>query len=176
MKSLQWHYVNSCSKENFVIILGVLHTEMTFITALVDSLENSGWSTVIMNAGVARSGVAQSLVLGLDVARTKYALQITTCYINILMLVTYDKYIADNSNGFTDFDTWCRDMESKDPMFCFWSSTLKMELDLLRFVRAIRSKDFELYILAMEKLLPCFFLPSTIIIIIPDGFSVHLLT
>ena len=74
MKSLQWHYVNSCSKENFVVILGVLHTEMTFITALVDSLENSGWSTVIMNAGVARSGVAQSLVLGLDVARTKYVI------------------------------------------------------------------------------------------------------
>ena len=32
-----------------------------------------------------------------------------------------------------DFDTWCKDTESKSPVFRFWPSALKMELDLLLF-------------------------------------------
>ena len=58
-KSLQWHCVDSCSKENFVIILGPVYTEMVFIGTIVFLLENSSWTTVIMNAGVTWSEVSQ---------------------------------------------------------------------------------------------------------------------
>ena len=41
-KLLQWHYVNLCSKENFVVMMGSLHIEMDFMSAIDDLLEDSG--------------------------------------------------------------------------------------------------------------------------------------
>ena len=45
----------------------------------------------------------------------------------------------------------------KHPMFKFWSITLKMELILLQFVKAIRSADFNLYVKAMYLIAPWMF-------------------
>ena len=39
-----------------------------------------------------------------------------------------------------DFDTWCKDTESKSPVFRFWSSALKMELDLLLFFQSYQKQ------------------------------------
>ena len=53
-------------------MLGPLHTEMTYLSVLGDWLEKNGWKTIVQNAGLTRSGVAESLLSGKDVVRTKY--------------------------------------------------------------------------------------------------------
>ena len=53
-------------------MLRPLHIEMTFLSALRDLVEGSGWTTVVQNAGITRPGVAQALTTGHDVLRTKY--------------------------------------------------------------------------------------------------------
>ena len=40
-------------------MLGPVLTEMVFMGAIIDLLENSGWTTVIRNAGFTRSEVVQ---------------------------------------------------------------------------------------------------------------------
>ena len=48
-------------------------------------------------------------------------------------------------------------MEERSPQFQFWSLTLKIELDYLLFLRSIRSRNFELYVLSIAKILPWLF-------------------
>ncbi len=43
------------------------------------------------------------------------------------------------------------------PMFKYWSITLKMELILLQFVKAIRSADFDLYVNTLQLIAPWMF-------------------
>ena len=55
------------------------------------------------------------------------------------------------------FDEWCKEMESRSPQFKFWLIVLRMELDYLLFLRAVREGDFLLYTASTEKLLPWIF-------------------
>lgn len=55
------------------------------------------------------------------------------------------------------FEDWKKSQEDQYPQFRFWSTTLKLELLLLEFVRSIRSADFTLYKQSISKLLPWFF-------------------
>ena len=111
-------------------MLGPLHTEMAFLSALGDLLESRGWKTVIMNACVTISGVAQSLLSGHDVARTKYAHQVTACTLDIQMHETYDQHVATETDEVVELEDWHKEMESKNAMFQYWSLVLRMELHL----------------------------------------------
>ena len=62
--------------------------------SLGDFQESRGWTKVIINAGVARAEVVQSLFSGDDVVRTKYANQVTDCCHDILVNEAYDQYIV----------------------------------------------------------------------------------
>ena len=70
-------------------MLRPLHIEMTFLSALRDLVEGSGWTTVVQNAGITRPEVAQALITGHDVLRTKYFHQVTTCCLDILIHETF---------------------------------------------------------------------------------------
>ena len=53
---------------------------------------------MIQNAGITRPGVAQALLTGHDVARTKYLRQVTACCLDILMHKAFEqRTIADTS-------------------------------------------------------------------------------
>ena len=67
-KKVKWHQL--------VTMIGPLHTEMAFMNTLGNILKDSGWTTIVSNAQIARP-VADSLVSGHDVVRTKYINQVT---------------------------------------------------------------------------------------------------
>ena len=52
---------------------------MTFLSTLVDWLEDSGWATLIYNSGVARVGIAKSYSSGSNVVHSRYCHQVTIC-------------------------------------------------------------------------------------------------
>ena len=64
-------------------MMGPLHTEMAFMSTLGDNLKDSGWKTITSNAQIAQPVVAESLVSGHDVVRTKYVHQLTASSFNI---------------------------------------------------------------------------------------------
>ena len=64
-KKIQWHHPDTYGQ--LVTMMGPLHTEMAFMNTVGDLLKDSGWTTIITNAQVACSEVAESLVLGHDV-------------------------------------------------------------------------------------------------------------
>ena len=52
-KAIQWSVPTQYGIENLVLMLGPLHTEMAYMSTLGDFLANSGWTTLIYNAGIA---------------------------------------------------------------------------------------------------------------------------
>ena len=150
-KKLQWQYPKGYG-EKFVVLMGPLHIEMAFLSTLGDWLEDSGWTTAIGNARIARVGVVQSLVSGHDVARTKYCHQVTACALHMLMHQSHDQVSSPD-----DFQNRRSKMEEKSPQFQYWSITLKMELHCLLFERSVRIGNFALYKIAPESLLPWIF-------------------
>ena len=64
-KKIQWHHPDTYGQ--IVKMMGPLHTEMAFMNTVGDLLKDSSWTTIITNAHIAHSGVAESLVSGLDV-------------------------------------------------------------------------------------------------------------
>ena len=155
-KRLQWHYPDQYGASNFVIMMGALHIEMAFMSAIGDWLEDSGWTAALSNAKVSTPG-NQSLVSGHDVAITKYCHQVTACALHQLMHQSFNECASTDHNSSILFGTWRSEMEVKIPQFQFWSIALKMQLDYLLFLRAIRSGDFRLYKFSISKLLPWLF-------------------
>ena len=137
------------------MMMGPLHTQMAFMNTVGDLLKDSGWTTRITNAEVARSGVAESLVFGHDVVRAKYAHQVTALALYKLQNQAYTE--REESAANMNFSEWCLKMERESPTFQFWFIILKMELALFAFLRSVRSGNFQLYHDSMKKMIPWFF-------------------
>ena len=120
------------------------------MNTLGNILKDSGWTTIVSNAQIARP-VAESLVSGHDVVRTKYIHQVTASTLHQLQNQAY----KDDGTGLM-FCEWSSEMKDKSPTFHFWALVLKMELILLEFLRSIHSVDFQLYVTAMETMMLSF--------------------
>ena len=55
------------------------------------------------------------------------------------------------------FQEWCDKMKERSPQFQFWHIALSMEMDYLLFLGSIRSRNFDLYVHSLDKLLPWVF-------------------
>ena len=100
---------------------GGLHIEMTSFKVIGNWLDESGWTTAVFNAGIATSGVADSLLKTTHVTRTRHAHQITAASLSILQHDAYEGYketllVGENVLDFTD---WCGKMRTEQPQFIF---------------------------------------------------------
>jgi len=76
-KQIQWNWPVSHGENQFVIRLGGLHIEMAAFKVLGNRLDGSGWTSVIADAGVTSTGVAESFIKASHLTRTRRAHQIT---------------------------------------------------------------------------------------------------
>ena len=130
---------------------------MAFLSALGDVVKGSGWTTVVQNAGITRPGVAQALITGHDVVRTKHVNQVTACCLDILVQEAFQKRNITDTSQQRDFISWQRYIEDQSSTFKYWSLVLEMVFHLLIFLRAIRRRNFKLYHISIERMLPWFF-------------------
>ena len=94
-KKIQWHHPDTYGRL-VMMMMGPLHTEMAFMNTVGDLLKDSGWTTIITNAEVARPGVPESLVFRHDVVRAKYAHQVTA---SVLYKLHNQAYIEREESG-----------------------------------------------------------------------------
>lgn len=73
---------------------------------------NSGWTTLIENTGVTSSGVAQPLLSGRDVVRTKYSHQVTACILITLTHKDYNHYETTTSLAEGLHSSTCNTLDS----------------------------------------------------------------
>ena len=92
-------------------MMGPLHREMTIMDTVEDLLKDSGWATIITNAHVARSRVAESLLSGCDMVQTKNNHQVTASALYKLHDQAYLE--RQESEARITFNEWCCQMEKK---------------------------------------------------------------
>ena len=122
-------------------------------------LDERGCTTVIVNAGIATSGVADSLLKATHVTRTRHAHQITAASLSILQHDAYERYketllMGENVLDFTD---WCVKMRAEQPQFKYWSVVLEMELIIFQIIESIRTGNFLSYRESLSMFIPWVF-------------------
>ena len=118
-KQIQWNWPVSHGEDKFVIMLGGLHIEMAAFKVLGNWLDGSGWASVIADAGVASTGVADSFIKASHLTRTRRAHQITAASLSILQNNAYCKYQEplENSAEMLGFKDWKDKMSAEHPQF-----------------------------------------------------------
>lgn len=158
-KTIQWNFPETHGEDCFLIMFGGLHIEIAAFRVLGDWLEGSGWTTAIQTAGIATSGVADSLIKVTHLTRARHAHQVTVAALFTLMHQAFDKYREAVPTGETPMDikAWCEKMSAEQPQFKYWSTVLEMELCILRLVGSIRRANFGEYLESLGQLLPWMF-------------------
>jgi len=158
-KQIQWNWPASHGENQFVIMLGGLHIEMAAFKVLGNWLDGSGWMSIIANAGVTSTGVADSFIKASHLTRTRRAHQITAASLYILQQRAYRKYKEAFDNGIEPlgFKDWKNKMSTEHPQFLYWCRVLELELCVSQLVRSLREANFKHYIESLGQLAPWMF-------------------
>ena len=127
LKQIQWEWPEY-GEDKFVIMFGGLHIEMAALKSLGTLLEDCGWTSAIIEAGLASSGTAESFLTASSVTKTRQAHQITACTLYKLMRGAYDNYCSEDSSKLTlknSVTSGCmRVHSSSSGIWCWiWSSS-----------------------------------------------------
>lgn len=121
-------------------------------TTYGDYLEGSGWTDILMQAGIASSGTANSFLKASHLTRTRHAHQVTALALGKLQ---EDAYLHAHTNETKE--EWRQKMIQRSPTFQYWDTILNMELLGLMFVRSHREGNFHLYVETLKALALWFF-------------------
>ena len=77
-KFIQWKWPDTHGENKFIAMFGGLHIEMVMWKTYGDYLEGSGWTSAMVQAGIASSGTADSFLKVSHLTRTRHAHQVTT--------------------------------------------------------------------------------------------------
>ena len=151
MKSIQWLFSERHGESEIVVMMKGLHTEMAALRSVGDILVDSGWGGVLPASGLTTPGVAESFLRASHLKRMMYAHDVTLATLATLL------HDAFTNSDYTVKDKWIKYMLQKSPTFYFWHLVMKYEIVVFIFVRAHRKRNFQLYIAALEELVPLFF-------------------
>ena len=76
-KNIQWNWPATYGEDKCVIMLGAMHIEMAAWKCLGHWLEGSGWTSVVSQADLVTSGVAESLLKASHLTRTRHVHQVS---------------------------------------------------------------------------------------------------
>lgn len=140
-KYCQWKWPVSRGEKMYVVMLGGLHIEMALWNICGDLLEDSGWTTVIADSGVASAGTADSFLKVSHLTRTRHAHQVTALALANLQQEAFSLSNPECQDLDEEaFRTWKTAMVQKSPTFQFWELILQLERLILIFVRSHRQK------------------------------------
>ena len=155
-KKIQWNFPQTHGEDKFLIMFGGLHVEKALWTALGKILNGSGWTEILTEAEIATSGTVDSFLKSSHVTRTRHVHQISALTLSKLQK---DAFLGENA-GLLDeekFEKWRVTMTETSPTFKYWDMVLRIEIQILIFIRVHREKDFPLYVEALEILAFLFF-------------------
>ena len=145
-KEIQWNFPTVYGEKKLVVMFGGFHIELAALKALGSLIEDSGWTSVLVQAGVITPGTADSFLKASHVSRTRHAYQVTAAALYILKDKAYKSYRegVDEGEEPMSFSDWCKQAELESSQFHYWSLTLHFQLTILIFVRSSSSvRDME---------------------------------
>ena len=91
-KEIQWSWLSTYGKQNYVVLMGGLHKEMALLKVLGKCLEGSGWVAIMASANVTIVGRADALQSGSHTSRAQRAHQVTAAALFCLQHQAYTAY------------------------------------------------------------------------------------
>ena len=88
-KKIQWCVPNTHGEDKFVIMFGGLYIEMASLKVIGDLLSGSGWTSALVESGIASSGTADSFLKASHVTKTRHAHQVTASSLYMLLKKAY---------------------------------------------------------------------------------------
>ena len=138
-------------------MFGGLHIEMALWSTTGDLLECSGCTDARIEAGVSSPGTADSFLKDSHLTKTRHV-QVILLALCKLQHDAWQNFCSSGSESDeVSFETWGNSMVLKSPTFLFWNIITEFEMMVLIFVRAHHTRNFNLYIEALEDLTPWFF-------------------
>ena len=135
----------------YVCLLGDLHIEQALQTLHGCLIKGSGLDGVLSRSDISTSGTSTIVDVN-DLKRTRYCIQVSAGSTYMLLKDAHTK----SGSQLGTFE-WL-DEKSKTSQMCnYWRMILYFELEILVFVRSIRSGNFVLYIQTLYKFLKWFF-------------------
>lgn len=130
---------------------------MAALLVLGHWLEDSRWSSALMQANIVSPGVVNSFLKSSNVKRTWRADQVTAAALYSLLRQAYDEYKqTETLEEVLSFSDWCKRKTQASPQFHFWYVALQLELLYLLFLRSQRTSSLPLYHDVLQKLTPWF--------------------
>ena len=125
-------------EDQYVIMFGGLHIEMAVCRALGAWLDGSGWTRVLVEAGIVTSGTADLFLKVTHLTKTRHAHQVTAAALSVLQHEVYHEYSSDPGADVQPlaFDEWCEQSCKDRPHFQYWHIMLKFELTLFLLLQA----------------------------------------
>lgn len=120
-KKIQWNWPATYGEQKLVVMFGGFHTELAALKALGTWLEDSGWTSALVQAEVTTPGTADSFLKASHVSRTRHAHQVTVSALDILMHKAYDCYCENLPEGVEPLAfSPCRvQREAESPQFLY---------------------------------------------------------
>ncbi len=149
-KTVQWCWPESYGESKHIVMFGGLHIEMALWSTIGDLLEGSGWTTALLEAGIATSGVAESFLNASHLTRTRHSHQVTILALSKLQYEAWQEVVQNDES----FEAWKQRMIGESPTFKYWEIVRQFEILVCVFVRAHRTKNFNLFVESLEALVP----------------------
>lgn len=183
-KKIQWTWPDTYGEDKFVLLLGPLHIEQSFLGILGQLMEGCGWVGVVAASGVMSAGSAEAilkvfrlppnklrssssikrktvtilsksrLLQVVHITRARVMHEITAVTLYGLLRQSYEECNPGNE---MEFESWVDEQSEKNPTFKFWQLVLNLEVLLLTFVRSVRNGDFQEFKETIAKMLPWYF-------------------
>ncbi len=112
---------------------------------LGDWLEDSGWTSALVQANIAGTGTADSFIKASHVTKTRHDHQVTGASLHTLLHRAYTAYTSEAIQAGTEvlsLERWCEVRAQESVQFSHWLTTLSLEITLLLFIRSLREGNF----------------------------------
>jgi hypothetical protein len=148
---VQWH--PDQYDEDKLVMMGSLHIEMNFLSAIGDWLEGSGWVELLTKSSINTPGRAESMLRGNQVKRSRYVHQVSCAAFYLLLSDAY----VESADQDMSFHQWIEDRRRSFVQFHYWLTVIELEALLLMFVRSLRESNFQMFMNALDEFAPWIF-------------------
>ena len=128
-------------------MMGALHIEQVFLLCHGQMISGSGLPEILKAANLSLLGTSAVVDVN-DIKRARYCMQVSVC---AMYLKLRDAAESDEL-GKGPFQ-WLQDRSRTSDMCFYWFMVMRMQLDILVFIRSMREGNFNVYVASIRRLI-----------------------
>ena len=150
-KELQWRKPEEFGENFYFAMFGGLHLEHTLLLIHGELIQGSGLYEILHINNVSIIGTG-AVVRANHIKQARYCLQVALCAIYLKL-----KDALNEEGSATSPIEWLKSKAKISQMCNYWHIIMKLQIEILLFIRSIRESNFTLYVLCVKNLMKWLF-------------------